>query len=32
MRDRGLALGRSDVVAVIDACLSQPSSHREPSR
>jgi len=32
MRDRGLALGRSDVVTVIEECLSRPSNNREPSR
>jgi hypothetical protein len=32
MRDRGLTLGRSDVVTVIDECLSRPSSHQEPLR
>ena len=32
MRDRGLALGRSDVVTVIDECLSRPSSHPATSR
>ena len=32
MRDHALTLGRSDVVAVIDECLSRPSSHPDPSR
>ena len=32
MRDHALTLGRSDVVAVIDECLSRPSSHQEPLR
>jgi len=30
LRDRGLALGRLDVVTLIDECLSRPSDHQEP--
>jgi hypothetical protein len=32
MRDHALTLGRSDVVTVINECLSRPSSHPDPSR
>ena len=32
MRDRAQILGRTDVVSVIEECLSRPSSHQDPSR
>ena len=32
MRDHALTLGRSDVVTVIDECLSRPSGHQDRSR
>ena len=32
LRDRAAQIGREDVVAVIDECLSRPNSHQEPLR